>query len=450
MPRCKHYKICQREREALYENGFCILHSEDPDKDQEAFNKALKEHRRFIGDNFRFMVFPKVARFSWVTFEGKTDFSWATFQGQADFHGATFEGETYFSVTRFEGETVFFDATFIGEIHFSEATFTGETYFSGATFEEKANFPQTRFEEKTSFHGTTFGGEADFYRARFKERAGLSGATFQGEAFFFEATFHAFNEKIVFRGSSWVIQNGSPPRMDFRDVTLDPPNTLVFRNADLRKCQLLGTDVRKIEFTGVQWAQRPRLCKRWKMGGNYAYDELYHREKKCQNSEYRVPWSELERLYRELKQNYEDRRNYARAGDFHYREKEMQRRNPTTSRGHKTLLRIYWLLSGYGERIWPAAGGFLFIIVACAFLYLQIGVAAADGGASLNWGWKITGSWSGLGEALVYSARTSFLLRPSDFQLTSVWAKVINLIQTVFSPIVFGLMALAIRQRLKR
>ena len=66
MPQCKHYEFCKREHGDISENGRCILPSKDPDKNQEAFNKALEEHRKTIGVNFRFMVFPDGAYLSGV------------------------------------------------------------------------------------------------------------------------------------------------------------------------------------------------------------------------------------------------------------------------------------------------------------------------------------------------------------------------------------------------
>ena len=42
MSECKHHDICGLDAEP--ETDLCILHSENPDKDQEAFAKALEAH----------------------------------------------------------------------------------------------------------------------------------------------------------------------------------------------------------------------------------------------------------------------------------------------------------------------------------------------------------------------------------------------------------------------
>jgi len=124
--------------------------------------------------------------------------------------------------------------------------------------------------------------------------------------------------------------------VDFSELTIDPLDKLSFRDADLQKCIFLDTDLRKVEITGSIW---PLIEIRFGV-----YDEIAPLQPKAERQ-----FSRIERLYRELKQNYEDRRDYERAGDFHYGEKEMRRQNPDTPRTSKVLLNLYRLSSGYGE-----------------------------------------------------------------------------------------------------
>ncbi|MGO9121128.1 MAG: hypothetical protein ACLQPD_26385 [Desulfomonilaceae bacterium] len=68
MAECKHHKICGLD--ALEGSGeeLCILHSHNPEKDKNAFDAALAEHRKQNGDNFRYFVFPGLADSSRTTF----------------------------------------------------------------------------------------------------------------------------------------------------------------------------------------------------------------------------------------------------------------------------------------------------------------------------------------------------------------------------------------------
>jgi hypothetical protein len=108
----------------------------------------------------------------------------------------------------------------------------------------------------------------------------------------------------------------------------------------------------------------------------------------------------------------------------------MRKLNPSTTSGDKALLWMYWLASGYGERALPAALWFVAIIFGGVAMYLHTGLVPKDGGAPIEWGWHLTGSWRGIGDALIYSARTSLLLKPDDFVLPSLLAKIVSLLQS--------------------
>ncbi len=348
---CRHHDVCGLSAESDLKEDFCILHSENPEKDKKAFALALDSHRKNRGDNFLFIVFQEIADFR--------------------------------------------DATFSGEAHFSGATFSGEADFFGATFSRGADFSG-----------------ATFFKAYF------SGAKFFGRTLF--ATLQDDNK---------IVRVFSEANIDFREVTINPLDALSFRDADLRKCRFLDTDLRKVEITGATWSR---------VGNRFGvYDEIAP----LQDEEERQ-FSRIERLYRELKQNYEERRDYERAGDFHFGEKEMRRLNPDTPLTSKVLLNLYKLSSGYGERflrplLWAGV-----LLTLSTYGYLALGLS--DKGSPL----ALTDCWDWL-RASYYSFRVMILYKPVD--LTPIgYARLINTAQTILGPIFIGLFALAVRQRLKR
>src|SRR5882724_2028525 len=140
--------------------------------------------------------------------------------------------------------------------------------------------------------------------------------------------------------------------VDFRQVVINSTDAVAFEQADMTKCQFQGTDLRKVRLVGIEWPRKGRRT--------VVYDDIARVVPADGNTR---PWSQIERLYRELKQNYEDRRDYERAGDFHYGEKEMRRQNPDTAWGLRLVLTLYWLFSGSGERFGPSLlwAGFLFV-----------------------------------------------------------------------------------------
>ena len=223
----------------------------------------------------------------------------------------------------------------------------------------------------------------------------------------------------------------SRAEVDFRYVIIEPLDAITFRDADFQKCLFIGTDLRKTELVGITWPRK---------GGRF---RVYDEDVTLSASESRA-WAHIEQLYRQLKQNYEDRKDYERAGDFHYGEKEMRRRNPDTSRGLWCWLTMYLLVSGYGERwvrplLWAAG-----LLVVCAALYLFLGLQPKNGGAALT----CSSAWDWLRSAF-YSFRVMTLLRPDDLGPLG-YAKLVHAVESLLGPLLLGLFALAVRQKLKR
>ncbi len=467
---------CPWESDEETGDGFCILHSPNPEKDQEAFAKRLAAHREKYGDVFIGFVFPATVSFTNTEFSGNADFTGAKFSGEARFGGAKFVGNANFGRAAFSGNANFREATFsrvgfydatFGKANFGravfregagflDATFNGNADFSDATFGE-AHFGCATFSGETDFFETTFNGEAYFSEAAFDGKTIFYKATFSGSADFELATFSGsarfrgteFTEAVSFRGASFLgrtlfqggkrdqkrvhvfLGRGSEAECDFTDAVIDLLAVLSFRGVDLTRCKFLGTDLRKVELTDVIWA---RLGRRFGI-----YDQL-DAERNGRTDEY--PF--IERLYREIKQNYEDRRDYERASDFHYGEKEMRRRNPKTRPGLRFLLTLYWLFSGYGERwVRPLICGAILLVV-CAGLYLLLGLHPKSGGATLD----VTSLWDWLRSGF-YSFRVMTLLRPDDLAPIR-YAKLVKAFESLAGPLLIGLAALAIRQRLKR
>jgi uncharacterized protein YjbI with pentapeptide repeats len=441
MPQCKHFAVCGLERQSNTTRDMCILHNTDPEKDQEAFTKALMEHRKKGTGNFSFMVFPEKVDFHEIVFEQDVRFNQATFLPRVNFCGARFTRKAFFGQTDFRKEVNFEGVEFAEHVEFSETQFKGKANFFMATFTKDASFSKASFS-----HG------ADFVWVKFTEGVGFSGATFRGQALFTSRKSEVFHD--------YLVPLKSPPgppfsgaEVDFRDVTSEPPDAVVFREADLQKCAFLDTDLRKVQMVGVKW---PRITSqvrwswlrcwidRFQVGHRTGvYDEIDARERQRQEGIV-PPWSRIEKLYRQLKQNYEDQRDHERAGDFHYGEKEMRRKNPDTPWNRRFFLTLYRAVSGYGERYLPPllwADGLLLV---STIGYLWWGLHPKDGGAQLT----LTSSWDGL-RGIFYSFRVMTLLKPDDL-VPLGYAKGIKAMESLLGPLFLGLFALAVRQRLKR
>lgn len=84
---------------------------------------------------------------------------------------------------------------------------------------------------------------------------------------------------------------------------------------------------------------------------------------------WRNQWALLSRAYRDLKTAYEGNKDYIYASDFHYAEKEFRRINYEVPRQIRIQLQLYWLVSGYGERVLRPIWWFLLIWILGAIPY---------------------------------------------------------------------------------
>ena len=299
--------------------------------------------------------------------------------------------------------------------------------FQGIILKRSVSFYEAQFHgEKTSFFQTQFQGEETvFTGAQFRSRETSFEQTSFKDGGSVHFTWSSFGGRAIFAGygkANQTVAIFSGTEVDFTNAVISPLDALSFRDADFRKCRLLQTDLRKVEMTVVTW---PRIGKR--LGVYDEYEPLKQYEVR--------PWAHIEKLYRELKQNYEDRRDYERAGDFHYGEKEMRRRNPDTTGAMWLFLNLYWLASGYGEKFLRpllCAGG-LFVFSTLGYL-----LCADLESTSISWG-----------EAAVHSFQVMTFLRPQAI-LSGLAAKALYTIQSLLGPLFLGLFALAVRQRLKR
>jgi uncharacterized protein YjbI with pentapeptide repeats len=334
---CRYHTTCGLDVEDQSTEGLCILHSTNPAKDTHAFTEVLTTHRERNGDNFADFVFPQGAYFSRVTFHDRANFRGAIFCKRSHFGGATFTKEASFVQATFHDGGYFGETTFTKEATFYLATFTKDAMFLGTTFLEGVHFGRATFRGSAVFGGATFTKEANFSGSTFREKTIFREATFSGRTL-----FAPFSGAALMRGPPESTQVGyifAGVEIDFRKVVINPPDAVTFLEADLTRCRFLETDLRKVQLVGVTWPREGRHT--------VVYDDIAP-----VNPEERIirPWSQIERLYRELKQNYEDRRDYERAGDFHYSEKEIRRQNPETNWVLRLFLTLYWLFSGYGER----------------------------------------------------------------------------------------------------
>jgi uncharacterized protein YjbI with pentapeptide repeats len=382
-------------------------------------------------------VFSGESDFGGAKFLGKTIFETVKFLGPVRFRNCEFRTITDFRETNFSDMASFRDAQFFEATSFNYAIFIGAVTFEKAVFYEEVDYSKSQFSDGADFRQSRFAKKAKFKRAEFLDDADFDGVSFLGKVIFHKSKFSG---RLLFVGKGVEVPDSyifSKARMiDFRDVNLIHPNLLIVRNADLRKCQFLGTDMRSAELTNIRW---PEIYVWLGMNRIGVYDEIL-----AINAEENRSFSHLERLYRELKQNFTTRGDHAIAGDFHYGEKEMCRLNPNTQTIHRFFLHIYWFLSGYGERYLRPLLWASLLLIGGTFIYMLLGMGP-EGKDALSW--KNPTNWV---RVFLYSLEVMFLRKPTGLEPVSVAGRLIQVIHGLFGPLILAFFALAVRQRLKR
>ena len=133
-------------------------------------------------------------------------------------------------------------------------------------------------------------------------------------------------------------------------------------------------------------------------------------------------------VYRSLRKAFEDSKNEAGAGDFYYGEMEMRRHSTENPRAERTILWVYWLLSGYGQRAARAIAALVVLIATVGTLLAVWGQPAAEA---------------------AQIAVGAVVLREPGAELTEAGQWTV-MVARVLGPVLLALAILAVRARVKR
>jgi hypothetical protein len=306
------------------EEPVCLMHSRDPQKSdsefQQEFEGTLTEatDRNEAADFTRF-IFPS-AKYAHREFKTRCRFDYATFTQQADFSDATFTQNASFSC-----------ATFTQNAIFDRAAFMQTAYFYGVKFAQEASFCRATFMQDAVFSHATLTQNACFLHAEFTQEAHFEEATFAELVHFIQARFAAsaaFRE-TVFRGDKKLEPetDDALPGPVFSLAQFEKPELVLFYKTYLGQALFHNCDVSKFVFSNVRWRQRPNgrrmvLEQGEKLDLTAAVAQALRPE---EGSADERNYGLVAELYQQLKKNYDDRKDYWTAGDFHYGEMEMKR-----------------------------------------------------------------------------------------------------------------------------
>ncbi len=381
---------------ALPGDTYCILHSENLCKNfakfDEKIESRIEEGKKSAVINFVGCYFPKKYpnyRFKNFNFSKTIFFNEAKFSQSMDFSNAIFNQKADFRGTKFSG------AQFVG------AEFLEWTDFSFAEFTEKVDFFGAEFSD-VFFAGTTFERGANFSYTDFKVRA----------------SFISEDKKVIFGYPSFFQHTRFLGEVIFQDV-------------DLSKCSFLHSNIDKVDFRYCEFEKKGRRK-------NVLLDELECDDNVAQKKVDKKEYEYVRRLYLELKRNFEEKKDWNTAGDFHFGEMECRRKmKGCWKRNIFSLEALYFGLSGYGERPWRAFRILLeFVLVLFPLLYM------------LSEGKTITNYFTSLLDSL--NVATLIRLGKPTETITGFWKPIVAVTELIVVPILIALLALALRRKVKR
>jgi hypothetical protein len=449
---------------------------------------------RFLDDSFfRGAKFDKGVRFDWATFDGEADFSDAHFNGNAYFTHAKFGKRVAFSMatfshaasfigTEFGSKTLFVNAKFAQRALFTKARFMGDVFFENANLDRGASFDLTRFKGATHISASKFGGDAVFEGAAFSEGANFSKTVFAHCVNFSGASF---SKAVEFRLTEFLHDATLLPGPDFSLAQFGRPESVVFYRNYLGQALFHNCDVSRMTFSSVEWRRRGRTGKRMLFEEEVALDAARDLKPAFDSSDER-DYGLIAETYQQLKKNYDDRKDYWTAGDFHYGEMEMKRlhsarRNPIAREWHRKMGVVAWYkrLSEYGESYFRPAAVLVGVLIACALLFPWAGLQpnksdmdpvdkVASGRASpvvstteLSYrnflifvnsypGRKCSAPFAFFGHSLMTTVSVAAFQKDIRYEPTYPWGAALALIELLLTSTLVALFLLALRRQFRR
>lgn len=443
------------------EGRLCILHANNQSKDIAEFSEAIDDLIENYGETKELILFDRIifpdqypivktwdypVLFNDCIFKGEASFDNAYFEKEVEFKNVTFEKVVYFSNTTFNEDVSFIDpkfkraasfdnVNFEKEATFVRSLFMKEAFFLEATFGKIARFISNAFQADTDFSSAKFMDNACFKDDSFKENASFRSAKFEGEVIFENIRFNGmadmaanFRSKAIFRSfknDKDDLMFSNSISVSFCQAVFMEPHLIEFAKVDFSSCDLRKADLRTIDFSLVTWKE----CGRY-------------RRRKCLYRHPDATDEELEAVYRQIRQSYEDRKNYPEAGDFYYGEMELKRKKYWWRRYLPSLTYLYWVCSGYGQS--PFKAGFLLVILLFVFteINLQEGALPTSSAppALLSNFWNLF--W-------FYTLRTITFASPY-FKPRYLWGEIVTEIFRLMISLQTALFVLAVNREFKR
>ncbi len=351
----------------------------------------------------------------------------ALFKGDADFSGTIFKS-AYFDGARFN-----------------------KAYFSNTTFKQKSSFRETVF-DNVDFGLSTFNSFVRFWHlttnyANFRQSTFEGNVEFNGAKFFKNVDFRwcSFKGLVIFFGiKDYSCFLG---KCNFKSVNLDKEAKIIFDKINLDNTILIDTDLSKIDFKDVKWYKPQKVFTRREIA---LWDEFIELEK----SENIRDYVKISESYHQLVRNYEKKRDFYTADQFHIGEMEVQRKMKgagTKSKIYRNIkewlntYNIYRVLSNYGTSFWHAFI-VLLLLVFVLFPLLFLIPSFRPMPSTPDSPQLIKNYW----DSISFTISTLPISNIETTQYKGLGAQIMSAVTIIVLSSQFAILLLAIRRRFKR
>ncbi|WP_419783871.1 pentapeptide repeat-containing protein [Maridesulfovibrio sp.] len=266
--------------------------------DFDLYFTSEKEPIYFPPINFTKSLFLNYTSFRNINFRERTSFEAVSFYDQAIFIDAKFIEDVNFDGLKIKNYADFTRTIFSKKASFLSSEFTKDTYFQNTTF-KNVHFIDAKFQDPVHFNNSTFETSTSFHRTIFHDYSNFEQTKFQGGADFHLAFF---KEWSYFRKTNFAKETTFAGAIS--------KETILLESVDLTNLKFTETNIEFFKFIDCNW-------------GDKRFAEIYDERHKAEDCDDTT----LAEIYRRLKRIARESADEEQTSHWHYREKEMTRKN---------------------------------------------------------------------------------------------------------------------------
>lgn len=237
--------------------------------------------------------------------------------------------------------SLYFDScTFLGFVDFSRITFSRIIRFTNVKFLNEVSFNFSIFNDDVSFSRSKFFNNTFFFKTKFKKETYFYKTEFIGNIRFMHSEFNVtvFKEAIYDRGELVFekVKSDNFPSITFMNSTLN--KNVIFRKAYMKNVSFVDSEIVEAKFINCNWSNSERLILN---SENHIGKEGLYRE------EITFTFEDLEDVYRQLKRNFENSKNWEISGLAYISEMEMRKHRLKEECRYGDFF-IYWFYGFFG------------------------------------------------------------------------------------------------------